>query len=554
MEKNNVSDDGTDVEKLSGEAAKKLLLNIRIATGGDPNRAMLKSTKLGVAAGDMSKNISENTKDLQSLILKQSDETQDQINTLIQLMSDGANTTGKQLTSTMENIAKQIEKIKESAGTDGVELDKLLGLSTLGNATGTTEAGTTEVSPLTKKFNKFLGAGVDQSATSGLAEIAKNPLKMFFDESWIKRQGSGTSKTLTNKSGEITKTGIDVDEPKTDKLLRKILKVLKEIKDGAGGGGGLLGIPLPGGVGGLPRKGPGSATSTPKSQPRPLSPLKRQPAGAVNPKTGKKIGGQMIARADGGAATSTSSTQPRSSLRQTGKLLKFGARALTPAMVGMEAYRAGAGELAGERIETGGEAIAPTVDAFKKLHMPTGAMDALKQTPEALDLLFSIGTSVTNSGRYAGNKINQGTEAVTGSSLSNWLSKGASNLFESDAMKAHKASLTPGDGPTGTGGPDRLLDPSELRGYTESNPLEAETVSINTNAISISELPTASAVENSLAENSGISSVTNNITNVTNNTSKGGGNGGAIDVSVSIRNTESIIQKLLVKNAFAGAA
>jgi len=120
-------------------------------------------------------------------------------------------------------------------------------------------------------------------------------------------------------------------------------------------------------------------------------------------------------------------------------------------------------------------------------------------------------------------------------------------------MKAHKASLTPGDGPTGTGGPDRLLDPSELRGYTESNPLEAETVSINTNAISISELPTASAVENSLAENSGISSVTNNITNVTNNTSKGGGNGGAIDVSVSIRNTESIIQKLLVKNAFTGA-
>lgn len=546
MEKNNVSDDGTDVEKLSGEAAKKLLLNIRIATGGDPNRAMLKSTKLGVAAGAMSKNISENTKDLQSLILKQSDETQDQINTLIQLMSDGANTTGKQLTSTMENIAKQIEKIKESAGTDGAELDKLLGLSTLGNATGTT--GTTEVSPLTKKFNKFMGAGVDQSTTSGLAEIAKNPLKMFFDESWIKQQGSGTSKTLTNKSGDITKTGIDVNEPKTDKLLRKILKVLKEIKDGAGGGGGLLGIGA-GVGGGLPGKGggsrTGSATSTKSPSPRPPSIRARHPAGAVNA-AGEKIGGRYKT----GPTVTTPAATPRSSLRQAGKLLKFGARALTPAMVAMETYSAGASELAGERIETGGEAIAPMVDAVKNLHMPTGVMDGLGQ---AGTLISSPFTSAMNSGRYAGNKINQGTEAVTGSSLSNWLSKGASNLFESDAMKAHKASLTPGDGPTGTGGPDRLLDRSELRGYTENNPLDAETVSINTNAISISELPTASAVENSLAENSGISSVTNNITNVTNNTSKSGG-GGAIDVSVSIRNTESIIQKLLVKNAFAGTA
>jgi len=110
--------------KMSSEAAKFLSDTIKDAIS--PITASIKTNKVVIAqtASNMSKTIAENTKEFQTIIESSGEETQQEFIKLLTMMNDAQKKTGDASIAAMQDVVKQIEKLKK-ADTSGKLSDTL---------------------------------------------------------------------------------------------------------------------------------------------------------------------------------------------------------------------------------------------------------------------------------------------------------------------------------------------------------------------------------------------------------------------------------------------
>ena len=110
--------------RMSSEAAKFLSDTIKDAIS--PITASIKTNKVVIAqtASNMSKTIAENTKEFQTIIESSGEETQQEFIKLLTMMNDAQKKTGDASIAAMQDVVKQIEKLKQ-ADTSGKLSDTL---------------------------------------------------------------------------------------------------------------------------------------------------------------------------------------------------------------------------------------------------------------------------------------------------------------------------------------------------------------------------------------------------------------------------------------------
>jgi len=143
------------------------------------------------ASATMSKNIGQNAGALQEIFEKEGDETQAELKKLVELMAKAQNLTGKDAEKAKNEISKQTERLKITAGDSGDKISELLGLD---NVKKDLRGGS--------RFKEALN--IDQDAT-GLKAVkqAFSPTRLFGDPNTGGLSGGGglISRTLGNALG-----------------------------------------------------------------------------------------------------------------------------------------------------------------------------------------------------------------------------------------------------------------------------------------------------------------------------------------------------------------
>lgn len=548
VEERNILDegfDGTNVRdmstgRMSKQGAEKLGQSVRAGMSRQSS-ADRNQSKVSSATAAISKKMGTNTLEIQKIIETQSDETRDEISKLIKMLAESQKLTGEKSAKAIKNIQKQTEIIKLTAGEQGKELVKTLGISDA-------KKELTSRGSLTKNF-----FGVDQDA-KGLDAVkqAFDPSRLFggagffgmgneknkqkiaereglkdvqgnnqgdgltsLNEVLVKKQDAATDKSSkgSSKNGADKFSGSDrkSEDKKQTEFLKKILKELEKLNEknfgSASAGGGITNtVKKTGGViAGLvataatatglnklfkrtptPTPDIDPVTNTTDKKPTNTRPTTTTPSpDKLLDKNGKPLqGAARQSRID--KLNQVKPTMKSKMFSRLGRLGSLGARAARFAGPLGLAVTAGAAAYEGYK-GFNADPDASTADKFKNAGRGIGSM-------LSFGLIDSPEEAMQK--RQIQNQMNPEIERPAGENSIN------------------DGYVQP---------PTSLSDPSEL---------------------SPRPLPTGDAIENSGASTTNTNNITNNITN--NNTTTGGGGGQSnplITMKDTIRDSSSVIQR-----------
>lgn len=120
--------DTENQSRFSSELAEKLGQSVR-AGMKRTSTADRNQFKVSNAVAALSKNIGNNTIEIQKLLENQNDETKNEISKLIKMLADAQKLTGEKSVKAIEKIQQQTEIIKLTAGEQGEALTKALGVN-----------------------------------------------------------------------------------------------------------------------------------------------------------------------------------------------------------------------------------------------------------------------------------------------------------------------------------------------------------------------------------------------------------------------------------------
>lgn len=289
VEGKNILDEGfkgtnvrdTKTGRMSGEGAERLGSSVRSgmqrASSTDRNQA-----KVSNAIATISKTMGSNTVQIQNLLENQGDETKNEISKLVKMLEKSQKLTGEKSAKAIEQIQQQTEIIKLTAGEQGEDLIKALGimgakkdLKSGGSAIKSffgVDQDAKGLSAVKQAFDPsrmfgtsgFFGLGRNsitekraeregakqfeaQRQSSGLDELNDNLIK-----SQEKAESAKKVESVKKEKSQQKFTGSDrkSEDEKQTKFLEKILKELKKLNanSGVAGGGGGGGKSIPGKV------------------------------------------------------------------------------------------------------------------------------------------------------------------------------------------------------------------------------------------------------------------------------------------------------------------
>lgn len=557
VEERNILDegfDGTNVRdmstgRMSKQGAEKLGKSVRAGMSRQSS-ADRNQSKVSSATAAISKKMGTNTLEIQKIIETQSDETRDEISKLIKMLAESQKLTGEKSAKAIENIQKQTEIIKLTAGEQGKDLVKTLGISDA-------KKELTSRGSLTKNF-----FGVDQDA-KGLDAVkqAFDPSRLFggagffgmgneknkekiaereglknfqgknqdaglksLDEVLVKKQDAAIDKSSkaiskTTKNGADKFSGSDrkSEDEKQTKFLENILKELKKLNEknfgSASAGGGITNtVKKTGGVlAGV------AATAASAFGLNKLFKRTPTPTPDIDPVTNNTDKKPTNTKPTTNTRPTTTTPSPDKLLDKNGKPLQGAARQsrinklnqVKPTMKSKMFSRLGRLGSLGARAARFAGPLGLAVTAGAAAYEGYKGFNA---DPDA-----STADKFKNAGRGIGSMLSFGLidspeEAMQKRQIQN-------QMNPEIERPAGENSINDGYVPT----PRSLPDPSEL---------------------SPRPLPTGDAIENSGASTTNTNNITNNITN--NNTTTGGGGGQSnplITMKDTIRDSSSVIQR-----------
>ena len=253
--------------RMSKEAATFLTDTIKKAIAPIENTVKTNKVVIAQTASNMAKVIGENTKEFQTIIQDSSEDTQQELLKLLTMMNDAQKKSGDASIVAMNEVVKQIEKLKQSdtSGklTSALDLDKRqkeiakpLGRQTVfgaafkkfTNVDLRRESALQALSP-TKLFGLDPGSGdvikraqtdaATSGATGALGQLGAALLPS--NDTPSKKTATITAPVKNAEGGQVFTTGIDREslENKQVELLEQILAQLKDM-EGIGSGKGFL--------------------------------------------------------------------------------------------------------------------------------------------------------------------------------------------------------------------------------------------------------------------------------------------------------------------------
>ena len=516
-----------------GYIAGAIRANTRPVTSG----TTVNSNKISVASSGMAKNIEKNTDKINKIVDSQEGSRQEIVK-LFSMMNDAQKKTGDASVSAIKELMVQIEKLRLSAGEDGDELIKVLGADKAQKSLG---EGESMVGSVWRKYMKTdpglgIGASILQAFTPekmfGLEPSSKKKMKtaeaiaeqqvqseqnLGFAEAAIAdtteaaiADTSSPLETLTSvlsgdsdsDSAGTFESGTDRDTPAERQvtLLEEIRDTLKNTEENTSGSGG-LGTLLMGGLGVL-----GASLIAVKSAVSAgLAPLVGLGASIIGG-IGNKIGqlGSSLAEGLGlkpagstPRSTGTNGARPRGDTRvnrrPAGRTSVF-KRGLSS----LGRFGSRAAGLAGGALRMAGPlglAIGAGTAAY-------GGIQGFNADEDA-----SLGQSFANAGSSALNTLSFGLLGSSAGEIEQEAELRRQQQIEQGVMSGSVVR----EPTVSSTEPNALMNPSELEGFTEINPLPVANVT-----------PTGMAISNmnDTVEKSP-ETIINNVNNVTNNNSSG---------------------------------
>ena len=251
----------------SKSTAQAIAGTIRTAAGEGVSSNIAGSSKISRMAGTISSGIGNNTLELQKILQESGEDTQKEFERLTNLLSKNIDKTGKAQVRAMEEIRKQMETIKLSAGDRGESLAKA---AKFDEASEISKGGFIQ-NVIKDPINSAFGADEGQGVFQGIAQSFKEPERLFGTkglvgnmfkagaadrkakrEAVLNQQGDAVGKAVSG--GKILGSGLDVEASPITEKLDKQRKILEEIRDGVSdvsGGLGSNGGLVTGLIGGL---------------------------------------------------------------------------------------------------------------------------------------------------------------------------------------------------------------------------------------------------------------------------------------------------------------
>ncbi len=508
-----------------GYIAGSIRANTRPVTSG----TTVNNNKISVAGSGMAKNIEKNTDKINKIVDSQEGSRQEIVK-LFSMMNDAQKKTGDASVSAIKELMVQIEKLRLSAGKDGDKLIKALGADKAQKSLG---EGESMVGSVWRKFMKTdpglgMGASILQAFTPekmfGLEPSSKKKMKtaeaiaeqevqseqnLGFVENKISDTSSPletlTSVLSSDSDSDSTGTfesGTDRDTPAERQvtLLEEIRDTLKNTEENTSGSGG-LGTMLMGGLGVLGASlsaGIGAVSAG-------LAPLVGLGASIVSG-IGSKIGklGSSLAEGLGlkpagstPRSTGTNGARPRGATR--GSRRPVGGRSvLSRGLSSLGRVGASAGRVA----MGAARVLGPGLLLGSAAAGAVGGFQGFNADPTA-----SIGDRFSNAGSSALNMLSFGAFGSSAGEIEQEAELRRQQQIEQGVMSGSVVRE-----PTmSSTEPNALMNPSELEGFTEINPLPVANVT-----------PTGMAISNmnETVEKSP-ETIINNVNNVTNNNSSG---------------------------------
>ena len=524
-----------------GYIAGAIRANTRPVTSG----TTVNSNKISVASSGMAKNIEKNTDKINKIVDSQEGSRQEIVK-LFSMMNDAQKKTGDASVSAIKELMVQIEKLRLSAGEDGDELIKVLGADKAQKSLG---EGESMVGSVWRKYMKTdpglgIGASILQAFTPekmfGLEPSSKKKMKtaeaiaeqqvqseqnLGFAEAAIAdtteaaiadtteaaiADTSSPLETLTSvlsgdsdsDSAGTFESGTDRDTPAERQvtLLEEIRDTLKNTEENTSGSGG-LGTLLMGGLGVL-----GASLIAVKSAVSAgLAPLVGLGASIIGG-IGNKIGqlGSSLAEGLGlkpagstPRSTGTNGARPRGDTR-VNRRPAGRTSVLSRGLSSLGRFGASAGRVA----MGAARVLGPGLLLSSAAAGAVGGFQGFNADPTA-----SLGDRVTNAGSSALNMLSFGAFGSSADEIEQEAELRRQQQIEQGVMSGSVVR----EPTVSSTEPNALMNPSELEGFTEINPLPVANVT-----------PTGMAISNmnDTVEKSP-ETIINNVNNVTNNNSSG---------------------------------
>ena len=596
VEGKNILDEGFGAANLrdmntgrfsGGEKVKGLVEAVKTAASGrNLNLGSIQKSEITQATSTIAENLGKNTIEVQDILNQQGDGLKGQLKTLIEQLAKAQTKTGKQSVSSIQDIIKQVEQIKEQSP----DLSNKLGLdSVTGNLTTAAVSGNKRKADNSLKAalgfgdTGFLGFGAKSKEEvllrnlqeeQPLPDVAKaltdSTNQIIQEKEIIKETAQETAKEIAAVSKESStptaggqfKSGIDREGSKEVDLLEEIRDILKKIaEDGvfAGGMGGGMGLDL--GLGGG--------------------------RGGFRGRGGSRGGRGGRSGIRGGGSRPTANTTPRNTVPRTDPAQRTTAEQTQRDQRAREVREERARQRQGSRststprptapsTSTPGRGPAPSVSRGGGMFSRSGrflggagrALGGAARFAGPVGALVTAGTAAYGGFQGAMADPNAGLferAGNAGSSMLNTLSFGlvgrSADEIREDALATNTpAQMTPSDveeynnrleeinnanQPAGRKRAQRRQLEAEFVEKFGGTPENLQATQAYTNPQSLANsqvVPTGQALNNTLPDQSQTSPTV--INNVTNNNTTGGGGQQQINVAPdTVRNSESVLQR-----------
>lgn len=490
-----------------GYIAGAIRANTRPVTSG----VTVNSNKISVAGSGMAKNIEKNTDRINKIVDSQEGSRQEIVK-LFSMMNDAQKKTGDASVSAIKELMVQIEKLRLSAGKDGDKLIKALGAD---KAQKSLSEGGSMVGSVWRKFMKTdpglgMGASILQAFTPekmfGLEPssnkkmetaraMAEQEVQSEQNLGFVEKEIADTSSPLENLASALSSdsdsdsagtfdSGTDRDTPAERQvtLLEEIRDTLKSTEENTSGSGG-LGTMLMGGVAALGATLAASVSGIGTA----VAGLGASIIGGI----GSALGG--LSSSLGGPRTTTTGGRRRGATR-VNRRPAGGTSVLSRGLSSLGRFGASAGRVA----MGAARVLGPGLLLGSAAAGAVGGFQGFNADPTA-----SLGERFSNAGSSALNMLSFGAFGSSADEIEQ-----EAELMRQQGVMSGTVVREPTMSSTE---PNALMNPSQLEGYTEINPLPVANVT-----------PTGMAISNmnDTVERSP-ETIINNVNNVTNNNNGG---------------------------------
>jgi hypothetical protein len=202
---------GKNARESTGRFAEKgkvesLAASVRAGIGEGMNT----NTALSKATSEISKAMGENTIELQKIVEAQTEETQKELKTLIELIAKSTSLTGKKAELAIKKINDQIARLEKSAGDGAGELTKTTGVDAAGTNLNPGFIQRTFKNPILRSMRADEGLGLVEGFKQAFVD---EPDKAFGTAGVFAGLGHGAEKRRAEKVANTEVQGAALEEP-----------------------------------------------------------------------------------------------------------------------------------------------------------------------------------------------------------------------------------------------------------------------------------------------------------------------------------------------------